>query len=292
MPELPEVETIVQAMKFGGRGGRPLLDLTVDQVHLLWPRTLAEPGDPAALQRLAGQKILDISRRGKFIQLKLSEDYLLIHLRMSGDIRVADRHGYNPVIDSVKKHDRFVIYFKESVAMFFNDTRKFGRIWLVKSAEQVTVKLGPEPFDPEIEEGLFYQKLQTSRRQIKPLLMDQTFLAGLGNIYTDEALHQAGIHPRQSSHNLTPEQAGYLLAAIRNVLSEGIQRNGASIDWIYRGGDFQNYFKVYQRMGKSCFNCGQVIQKILVGQRGTHFCPGCQPEPAPYHIHLSERRNL
>jgi formamidopyrimidine-DNA glycosylase len=279
MPELPEVETIVQALKSGGRGGRPLLGLTVEDVRLHWPRSLAEPLDSQALQRLKGQQLMDITRRGKFIQFSFNDDLLLFHLRMSGDMRVANSQDDEQVRKSLQKHDRFVIYFNQSTVLFFNDTRKFGRIWLVKSADQVTGKLGPEPLDESLGQTQFYEKLHASHRQIKPLLLDQTFLAGLGNIYTDESLHQAGIHPLQRSSDLTRQQAGRLLEAIRRVLGEGIRRSGASIDWIYRGGDFQNYFRVYQRTGENCFNCGQPIQRILVGQRGTHYCPHCQPAP-------------
>ena len=163
--------------------------------------------------------------------------------------------------------------------MVFNDTRKFGRIWLVNSPDQIIGKLGPEPLNTEFTALQFYAKLQNVHRQIKPLLMDQTFLAGLGNIYTDESLFLAGIHPRTISSDIPVEKAEKLLGSIREVLEEGIRRNGSSIDWIYRGGDFQNYFKVYQRTGDACFNCGEPIQRILVGQRGTHFCPHCQPEP-------------
>jgi len=116
----------------------------------------------------------------------------------------------------------------------------------------------------------------TTPRQLKPLLLDQTFLAGLGNIYADEALHQAGLHPLDNASQLDQTQAARLLTSIRQVLEDGIQRQGASIDWVYRGGDFQNYFHVYQRTGEACNNCGTPIQRIVVGQRGTHFCPACQ----------------
>jgi formamidopyrimidine-DNA glycosylase len=112
---------------------------------------------------------------------------------------------------------------------------------------------------------------------LKPLLLDQTFLAGLGNIYADEALHQALLHPLTPANQVSPGQAERLWLAIRDVLEEGIRRNGASIDWVYRGGDFQNYFRVYRRTGKPCQRCGTQIQRILVGQRATHFCPNCQP---------------
>jgi formamidopyrimidine-DNA glycosylase len=123
---------------------------------------------------------------------------------------------------------------------------------------------------------LLYEKLQSHSRQIKPLLLDQSFIAGMGNVYTDEALFRAGIHPLRSSDSLITAEAERLHEAIQTVLREGIQSLGASIDWIYRGGQFQNYFKVYKREGSPCPRCGAIIIKTWVGQRGTHFCPNCQ----------------
>jgi formamidopyrimidine-DNA glycosylase len=111
------------------------------------------------------------------------------------------------------------------------------------------------------------------------LLLDQTFIAGLGNIYTDEALHMAQLHPLIISNSLDTSQSKRLWSSIRQVLQEGIERQGASIDWVYRGGDFQNYFRVYQRTGEACLRCGSPIVRITVGQRGTHFCAKCQPPP-------------
>jgi formamidopyrimidine-DNA glycosylase len=118
--------------------------------------------------------------------------------------------------------------------------------------------------------------LHRRSRQLKPLLMDQGFVAGLGNIYTDEALHLARLHPLALSEQITPGQSARLLAAIREVLGEGIRRNGASIDWVYRGGGYQNHFRVYGRRGSPCLVCGTPIQRLVVGQRGTHICPNCQ----------------
>jgi formamidopyrimidine-DNA glycosylase len=141
--------------------------------------------------------------------------------------------------------------------------------------------LGPEPFDPLFTADVLHARLHAFRRQIKPLLLDQTFIAGLGNIYTDEALHQARVHPLRLSDSLSFEESSRLWQAIRDVLSEGIRRNGASIDWVYRGGDFQNAFHVYQRTGHPCPVCGTPVERIAVGQRGTHFCPNCQPYPLP-----------
>ena len=137
--------------------------------------------------------------------------------------------------------------------------------------------LGPEPLDEGLTADDFFTHLHTTRRQLKPLLLDQTFLAGLGNIYTDEALNLAKLHPLTPANSLTQDQAERLLEGIRTVLGDGIARNGASIDWVYRGGEFQNYFRVYQRTGEPCPECGTPIERITVGQRGTHFCPQCQP---------------
>jgi formamidopyrimidine-DNA glycosylase len=158
----------------------------------------------------------------------------------------------------------------------FNDTRKFGRVWLVRDPNEVVGGLGPEPLSEEFTSQALYESLQSRRRQLKPLLLDQSFLAGLGNIYTDEALHRARLHPLTVSDSVNREQAQALWDAIREVLQEGLRRNGASIDWVYRGGEFQNYFRVYDREGQPCPVCGTMILRLVIGQRGTHVCPGCQ----------------
>lgn len=202
--------------------------------------------------------------------LHLDQDTLLIHLRMSGDLRV------EPVGSPVLKHDRFLLDFQDGIRLAFNDTRKFGRIWLVADPQEVVGDLGPEPLSPDLTPEIFYESLHARQRQLKPLLLDQSFLAGLGNIYTDEALNLARLHPLQLSDQVTPSQAGALFMAMRKVLLDGIDHNGASIDWVYRGGDFQNHFRAYQRSGLPCLVCGTPIVRILVGQRSTHFCPSCQ----------------
>ncbi len=273
MPELPEVETIARALREGGRGGPPVIGRTIAGARLLWPRTLAEPDFDSFLQRTAGQKIEAVGRRGKFLALSLTDGMLFIHLRMSGDVRV-EPGGDQPL----QPHDRLVIDFTDGYRLAFNDARKFGRAWLVTDPAGVTGKLGPEPLEESFTAEQLYRRLHAVNRQIKPLLLDQTFLAGMGNIYTDEALHAAGIHPLRSSRSVTPEEAGRLWQAIRAVLAEGIRSNGASFDWVYRGGDFQNNFAVYQRTGQPCPRCGSIIVRTAVGQRGTHYCPTCQPK--------------
>lgn len=176
----------------------------------------------------------------------------------------------------LQKHDRLVVDFEDGQRIAFNDARKFGRVWFLSEESEELGKLGVEPFDPDLSVETFHEMLHKSHRRLKPLLLDQTFIAGLGNIYTDEALHLAKLHPLTPSSHVSFDQAKSLLKAIRKVLKEGIRRNGASIDWVYRGGDFQNHFRVYQRTGEECVECGTIIQRIVVGQRGTHYCPTCQ----------------
>lgn len=279
MPELPEVETIIRALRDGGRDGPPLPGRTIEYADVLWQRTLVEPAYAEFMPRIRGQRIERLGRRGKFALLHLTQDTLLFHLRMSGDLRVELSLDETGAPVPLQPHDRAVFVLSGGVRLAFNDARKFGRIWLVADPETVTGDLGREPLEQELTALNFYHMLNHHRRQLKPLLLDQAFLAGLGNIYTDEALHLAGLHPTRLAHTLDQQQAARLLAAIRTVLQRGIQAHGASIDWVYRGGDFQNDFRVYRRTGLPCPTCGTPIERIVFGQRGTHFCPVCQPAP-------------
>ena len=275
MPELPEVETIARALREGAQSAQDaLLGHRIESAEVLWPRTLANLSPQAFTDRIHGQSFQNVTRRGKFLVFPLSSDTLLVHLRMSGDMRV-EAIQENPK----RKHDRLILNLDNGSRLAFNDTRKFGRAWLLADPQGVLGSLGPEPFDPTLDANSFHEMLQARSRRLKPLLMDQSFLAGLGNIYTDEALHLARIHPLRLSGTLSLAEAECLLAAIRAMLAEGIRRNGASIDWVYRGGDFQNHFRVYGRTGETCPECGETIERLVVGQRGTHICPTCQPKP-------------
>jgi formamidopyrimidine-DNA glycosylase len=273
MPELPEVETIARGLREGNGDQPSILQYQIIKVKLLWPRTLAKP-QPGHLSRLMKDRLINkITRRGKFLVFELGGIYMLIHLRMSGDLII--RAGNAPL----EKHDRLVIWLeKEGVVcqLAFNDTRKFGRVWVTRTPEDVLCKLGPEPLDERLTLEKFHAMLAGHKRQLKPLLLDQTFLAGLGNIYTDEALHLAKLHPLRRADTLSLVEAQCLLTAIRLILREGIARNGASIDWVYRGGDFQNHFRVYGREDQPCPLCGTPITRLVVGQRGTHICEHCQ----------------
>jgi formamidopyrimidine-DNA glycosylase len=271
MPELPEVETIATNLRNGTPDQPPIRGMVIDTGTVLWARSLAAPTLDEFLLRLPGQVVEEIWRRGKYLVLNLSQDYLLFHLRMSGDLLVERQES------PLAAHHRLLIDFQNGYRLAFNDTRKFGRAWLVPDPESVLSGLGPEPLGAEFRATDLFQRLHAYHRQLKPLLLDQRFLAGLGNIYTDEALHKAGLHPLKISDEVNEDQAGKLWQSVREVLQEGIRHNGASIDWVYRGGDFQNHFRVYQRGGEPCPNCGTPIERIVVGQRGTHFCPHCQP---------------
>lgn len=266
MPELPEVETIARNL-------RPqLVGRQIRVVQVLWPGTIAAPSVGSFVQHLPGQSILEVSRRAKYLVFRLSRDFLLLHLRMSGDLQWREPDVLP------QKHDRllFTLGMGSERTLAFHDPRKFGRAWLVENPEKVLGMLGPEPLDDAFTPQMLWERLRGKRRQLKPLLLDQTFLAGLGNIYSDEALYRAKLHPLRLASSLSPEEATHLWQAIREVLLEGIQRNGASIDWVYRGGEFQNYFQVHLREGEPCYRCGEPIQRIRVAQRSSYFCRVCQ----------------
>ncbi len=267
MPELPEVETFVRTLS------PALVGKSILEASLLWKRTLAVPSPAKFSQQIRNQRITGISRRAKYFILQTADYHLIIHLRMSGDLLVV-LGGYKP-----EKHDRLLLKLTDDATLVFSDPRKFGRVWLAADPASVLADLGPEPLSDAFTPAWLFSALHSRHRQLKALLLDQSFLAGLGNIYTDEALHMARLHPLTISNTVSEEQAAALWQSIRSVLEEGIRRNGASIDWVYRGGDFQNHFRVYGRTGEPCPVCGTAVERIVVGQRGTHFCPQCQQNP-------------
>lgn len=270
MPELPEVETIARNLSAGKGNAPSVVGKTITAAEVFWARTVEEPDSKAFVTLVKGQRIEEVYRRAKYLVFRLSEDVMLVHLRMSGDLIVC------PVGEECAAHVRLRLKLGMDWQLDFNNPRKFGRVWLIEDPSELFDKIGPEPFDPELTPEVFFQRINRRKRQIKPLLLDQGFIAGMGNIYTDEALNLAKVHPLTRADEIAPEQAEALLVSIRKVLEEGIRRNGASIDWVYQGGDFQNYFRVYQRTGEPCPACGTPVERIVVGQRGTHFCPQCQ----------------
>jgi formamidopyrimidine-DNA glycosylase len=278
MPELPEVETFVRILGEGQPDRPAIVGRQILEARLLWPRTLAMPEPGLFQHQIVGQRIERIGRRGKFLRLHLSQAELLIHLRMSGDLLV------EPSDSPLAVHHRLILDLDDGRRLAFNDTRKFGRVWLTDDPQKVLGDLGPEPLDPNFTSQQFHQALHNRRRQLKPLLLDQHFLAGLGNIYSDEALHRSRLHPLLQSDQLSEAQSCELLDSIRAVLRDGIHRNGTSIDWVYRGGEFQNYLRAYGQTGNPCPVCGTLIERLIVGQRSTHICPNCQPGPEVFNL--------
>ncbi len=274
MPELPEVETMVRDLRAHLRG-RVIVGATVR-----WQRTIAEPSARAFARRIRGHRIVALTRRGKFLIFRLrahnvpAERYLLVHLRMTGSFRI------EPHAAPREKHIRVCLRLDDGREARFRDPRKFGRMWLVDDPARVVGKLGPEPL--KISARTFHRLFQARRGRLKPLLLDQTFLAGIGNIYADEALWHARLHPLRRVESLTRAERGRLYRAIRRVLVRAIALGGTSIDVMYTrldgsSGAGQNSLRAFARTAQPCYRCGAPIRKIVVAQRGTHFCPICQP---------------
>lgn len=273
MPELPEVETFRRSLMDGDNGAPSVLEKVVLSAEVLWEGVLVTPAVREFHPRLKGQTVLDITRRGKHLLLHLTQDTLILHPRMSGEVIVESQE------EPIRKHYRLILNFENGNRFAFNNIRKFGRAWLTSNPEQILSHLGPEPLSPDFSSQQLYELLHSHNRQMKYFLLDQRMIAGLGNIYTDEALFLAKIHPQTKSDALSFVQAERLWDSIRKVLQEGIKNQGASIDWVYKGGDYQKYLHVYKREGEPCQRCGTPIQKMTIAQRGTHFCPSCQPAP-------------
>ncbi len=264
MPELPEVETVVRGL----RG--PLVGRTFTDVTVTWPNSIKTP-IPELHSRLPGQRIEAITRRGKYLQFHLSGgDTLLIHLKMSGDLLV------EPTDEPPHPHVRTNFGLDNNHQLRFKDTRKFGRVYLVDNPDQVVGKLGPEPLADDFTVEDFKTLFKRRKGRLKPLLLNQEFIAGIGNIYADESCFLAGIDPRRQVDTLSEVELEQLYHAIRQALGYGIMYKGASLDEVYRGGEFQNHFQVYGRTDEPCLRCGSLILKTVLGGRSTHFCGRCQ----------------
>ncbi|MFO7936345.1 MAG: bifunctional DNA-formamidopyrimidine glycosylase/DNA-(apurinic or apyrimidinic site) lyase [Kiritimatiellia bacterium] len=275
MPELPEIETVIRDMKNRGIRG-----CSISSVYTGWPAIISDRTPDSFSQFLRQSIIEDVTRRGKYIIMHLSgSKRMLIHLRMTGKL-FFQPENYKP-----GKHDHVVFSLSDRRKLVFNDTRKFGRITLFSKDEDSPIsKLGPEPLNREFTASQLASSLKTRSRQIKPLLLDQSFIAGLGNIYTDEALWDARIHPERLSKSIAPDEAEALYKGIRTVLQRGIKNCGTTLgkgrtnfySVAGRRGRNADELRVFRREGEPCPACGTPIKRILVGQRGTHFCPNCQ----------------
>ena len=270
MPELPEVETTVRALR------PPLLGKTITGVRNSWPRHIATPSPEALQERISGRRIEAIDRRGKYLVFTLSGgETLIIHLRMTGHLSVVDEDA------PVTAHTHTIFTLAGGKELRFRNPRKFGRVYLVREPGDVLGKLGPEPLEPDFTPARLREQLERRTKQLKTLLLDQTFIAGVGNIYADEALFHAGLHPQRPADSLEDGEIDALHAALQKVLRTGIEREGASIDRYVKPdgsrGTMQEVVSVYKRTGEACYRCGTAIRRIVVAGRSTHFCPTCQP---------------
>lgn len=282
MPELPEVETVVRELQ------RRLPGRRFTRAQVFWERTIANMSPAAFVERIVGRSIEGSDRRAKYVVVRLGEGLrLVVHLRMSGRLLV------EPAGEPLNPYTRVALDLDDGMRLVFNDTRKFGRIWLVDQAEldHLFVRLGPEPLVEEFTPQQFGSMLRGKKGALKPLLLDQSFLAGLGNIYVDEALWLAQLHPLRLAGSLDEAETARLYSAIRDVLNLGIENRGTTFAMFLtpagEPGQNQETLKVYGRAGKGrtqpaqlCERCGTPIAKIFVAQRGTHYCPVCQPTPA------------
>lgn len=274
MPELPEVQTIVDDLKaVGVQGG------VIAGAEVFWPRTLSGYPVEAFREKIKDRTIARIRRRGKYIVFDFENNsHLLVHLRMSGRLLLKSIGA--PRL----KHEHIILSLKDGRQLRFHDPRKFGRFYLVRDTEPILGRLGPEPLDPSFHRRDFSHRLKNRCRMIKPLLLDQTFIAGIGNIYADEALWEARIHPHKIASEFTSMEAETLFRAIRKVLRKGLRNLGTSLgsgqsnffSVAGRHGHNREQLNVFRRQGAACPRCHGTIQRIVVGQRSTHICEKCQ----------------
>jgi len=285
MPELPEVETVRRGL------ATQIVGRTFDRLsYLEWPRTIATPEPEALASRLAGQRVVAVRRRAKFLVIDLDGgngggngggDHLVVHLRMTGQLAVA------PADAPRERFARVAFAFTDGDELRFSDIRRFGRIELHDDAALAARlgDLGPEPLGEDWTAEDFVAALAARRTRLKPLLLDQTFLAGLGNIYVDESLFRARLHPLMPAAAVPAEQARALHAAIRAILADAVASGGTTFsnyrDAFGQEGDYYERRQVYDRAGAACPTCGEQIVRIVVGGRGTHLCTHCQPAPIP-----------
>ncbi len=272
MPELPEVETVVRGLR------QHVTGCTFTGVDVHWHKTVQSHSPAAFAEGLRGRRIVAVSRRGKYIVLKLdNEAFVTIHLRMTGRLFILPAHA------APAPHTRVVFWLDNGHALHFVDPRKFGRVALLQpdALSELDARLGPEPLST-LTPQLLLSRLARRSIAIKSALLDQSVVAGIGNIYADEALHRAAIHPQRPAHSLTTDEAAALCDAMREVLAGAVERHGTTLsDEQFVGlegrmGENQGHLTVFRRTGQACPRCGATVQRVRLGGRSTHFCPHCQ----------------
>ncbi|SDC10123.1 DNA-(apurinic or apyrimidinic site) lyase [Paenibacillus sp. UNCCL117] len=280
MPELPEVETVRRTLQ------QLVAGKTVESVKVMLPRIIQKPDDIQLFASLlVGETIRSVERRGKFLRLMFDHYTLVSHLRMEG------RYGIYQAGEPVEPHTHVIFYFTDGSELRYRDVRQFGTMHIFDKdqdlKEKPLVKLGLEPLDETFTLQAFRDRLSHRTTKIKPLLLNQEYIVGIGNIYVDESLYLAGIHPEREANSLTGPEWAKLHEAIVTTLRDAVAVGGSSIKSYVNGqgemGMFQHQLRMYGRKGEPCYTCGGPIEKSVVAGRGTHFCPACQ-KPKPRRI--------
>jgi len=266
MPELPEVQTVVNHIK------DDLVGEKIKSIIPLWAKVLHNFTPNDFVQKLERQIVVDVYRRAKFIIIQFNTGIIAIHLRMTGKLYFLSKNDY-------PKHCTAYIEFESGKKLIFEDVRKFGRLYLYEDLDPINDRHGPEPLDDTFTVQKFQKMLFSRKRNIKSILLDQSFLSGLGNIYVDESLWKSKIHPNSISNSIPKKRIEMLFHNIRKTLRDAIDNKGTTIiDFSVNGesGKYTNQLKVFGRTGQECFHCRQMIKKSKVAGRGTYTCNKCQ----------------
>ena len=271
MPELPEVETVRRGLE------KLILGKKILNIEIRYPKMIKT--DLNQFQKeLPGQVIQSMGRRGKYLLFNLRDKVLISHLRMEG------KYFYYPDEIPERKHAHILVHFEDGTTLVYEDVRKFGTMELLApellDSYFISKKLGPEPTDQDFDLGRFKLALKKSKKPIKSHLLDQTLVAGLGNIYVDEVLWRAKVHPSRHSNSLTAQEARKAHDETIKVLGQTVEKGGSTIrsytNAFGEDGTMQEFHQVYDKAGQACSRCGSTIEKIQLGGRGTYFCPKCQ----------------
>ena len=267
MPELPEVETVTNSVK------KHILNKSFNSLELFWPKTLDNFTILDFNQKIKGKKVINVFRRAKYIIIQFENILLAVHLRMTGKLYAVDS------LEKNQKHISLYLPF-DNKYLIYKDTRKFGRFYMYENMDVLNNKLGIEPLSDTFSKNWLIENMKLKKRQIKSLLFDQSFICGLGNIYIDESLWRAKIHPLALSNKISKAKIIDLHSSIVKVLSDSIKLGGSTIrDYTYDFAYVGNYalnLKVFGKDGHKCPRCDNIITKIKVAQRGTHYCKKCQ----------------
>ena len=270
MPELPEVQTVADSLKHS------LVNTTIHDVMFLWPKISGNLPSEEMTRCLVGKRILDVGRRAKYILIRLDHGTLIVHLRMEGRFYIKES------TEAIHKHSHVLLHLDDERRVEYNDTRKFGRFYYYDEEQALTVLdgLGKEPFDDTLTASELHKSTRNKKTALKVWLLDQTHIAGIGNIYADEICYASNCSPKQPVGRIPLKQWENILENTRSILNQAILSGGTTIRTYTSSlgitGRFQIELNAYGRKGEACRQCGTLMKRIVVGQRGTIYCPVCQ----------------